>query len=760
MEKHKFLGMTDLSVVTSLMTDYNVPTKIPNANYLHTITQQNDLLLLQLGSLLTSEECDDIVKHLEEKQFEEMSSKYDREKRSSSRLIVLDDRLGRTLWRRLKFAHKLSKLIPNSRPLGFNVQGDWKLSGVNPAMRINKYDSNDFFAPHKDAQYAPNADERSLLSLLIYLNDDYQAGETKFYFPKVQSQIDVKGFSIREEIDAYQGLDRGYECICVQPKKGHAVLFTHHLLHEAVPPVFRTSNRCDERIVLRSDVLVQRQNKPLGFALVEEEREDYFVCLNYFREAQQRELNLRWSNENDLQRISELYERSLSVRYCYPRLLNQKSIRKDKTEKELTSMIDKLPTEIWLNIWKFLDEPDVQSFIFAYSKFQSMQIVWQTRELKLIKEDVDKTKFIPTIETRYGCQTLFRFSDVEFFNRHRDQCCRVTAIYAFFLLGNSDKSTHYVVRFDRSTGEIFEVEMEKLFSDVFYNRHCYGSLYRVNQKDPDKRQPIVDLNRSVDRIHMMNRHQSQFIGTNIIGKFRFDFELCSRRHRDSQTGEEIEDDFDRYDYYPTDKDEVKSLIDFIRDDEDLSVVGRSQTTRSRFVGNANESEIYSLELFDQNEKTYGSSANRILEFENHRISEHCFCFDSSNVRADAAREHIHTYNHLLFDFDTHRMTVEEQSADTSVDVNYARRSAILLQRTENVVDLTTSKISHYRVNIEKLAKQAQGFNHASCQVLCPEIKLDAFSIFDYTYLTHVNLTVIEEIDHISVLAIYGGVAAL
>ena len=330
MDKHKFLGVSDLSVVTSLMTDYKVPTRIPNATYLRTITQQDDLLLLQLGALLTPEECDDIVEHLEDKEFEEMSIKYDQEKRSSSRLIVVDDRLGRTLWRRLKFAHKLTKLVRNTRPLGFHVQGDWKLSGVNPAMRINKYDADDFFAAHKDAQYAPNGDERSLLSLLIYLNDDYQAGETKFYFPKVQPSIELKGLSMKEEIHAHQGLDRGYECICVQPRKGHAVLFTHHLLHEAMPPIFPTTDRSVQRIVLRSDVLVQRQGKPLGFAVSDEEREDYLACLNYFREAQQQELN-RHPKTTRLDRIGDLYERSLSIRYCYPRLLNQKRKAKGKS---------------------------------------------------------------------------------------------------------------------------------------------------------------------------------------------------------------------------------------------------------------------------------------------------------------------------------------------------------------------------------------------------------------------------------------------
>ncbi|CAF4352207.1 unnamed protein product, partial [Rotaria magnacalcarata] len=57
-----------------------------------------------------------------------------------------------------------------------------------------------------------------------------------------------------------------------------------------------------------------------------------------------------------------------------------------------------------------------------------------------------------------------------------------------------------------------EVEMEKILADVFYNQNCYGSFYRVEQKDRTKRQPMIDLDHSVDRTDMTNRHEAQFIG--------------------------------------------------------------------------------------------------------------------------------------------------------------------------------------------------------------------------------------------------------
>src|SRR5205085_2190735 len=111
--------------------------------------------------------------------------------------------------------------------------------------------------------------------------------------------------------------------------------------------------------------------------------------------------------------------------------------------------------------------------------------------------------------------------DSDFFYQHINECCRVAAVYAFFLLGHEEDSTTYTVRYDRNTQEVCEVERERILADVFYNRNCYGSLYQVYQKNKNKRQPNVDFDRSVDRTYMANRHQSQFIGQDLLSRFYF-----------------------------------------------------------------------------------------------------------------------------------------------------------------------------------------------------------------------------------------------
>ncbi|KAI8852845.1 hypothetical protein BC829DRAFT_46780 [Chytridium lagenaria] len=115
------------------------------------------------------------------------------------------------------------------------------LDGPNDAVRINLFTEKDgLFAPHLDAQYCPHADKRSLLSVVIYLTDSFEGGETRFYFPKDADTLEtvalVKGLTVDEEIKHRGGLKEGYDCVSVKPRRGCAVVvFSQNLLHEGTP---------------------------------------------------------------------------------------------------------------------------------------------------------------------------------------------------------------------------------------------------------------------------------------------------------------------------------------------------------------------------------------------------------------------------------------------------------------------------------------------------------------------------------------------
>lgn len=79
-----------------------------------------------------------------------------------------------------------------------------KAVGANERFRCYRYSPGQLFAPHYDGSYERTARERSLLTLIVYLNEDFAGGRTAF-------------------------LDFDLEAV---PKAGTALVFQHLLLHE------------------------------------------------------------------------------------------------------------------------------------------------------------------------------------------------------------------------------------------------------------------------------------------------------------------------------------------------------------------------------------------------------------------------------------------------------------------------------------------------------------------------------------------------
>ncbi len=98
---------------------------------------------------------------------------------------------------------------------------DMQPVGANERFRCYRYLPGQRFAPHYDGAFERNETERSLLTLIVYLNEGFDGGETGFL------DFDVTAV----------------------PRTGSALLFQHHMLHEGV------SVRAGTKYVLRSDVM-------------------------------------------------------------------------------------------------------------------------------------------------------------------------------------------------------------------------------------------------------------------------------------------------------------------------------------------------------------------------------------------------------------------------------------------------------------------------------------------------------------------------
>lgn len=141
--------------------------------------------------------------------------------RNNERVILDDEKRAANLWRRI--AEYVPATIDN-----------WTAIGLNERLRFYRYDPGQRFAPHRDGSYMRRNGECSELTLMIYLNDGFEGGDTRFY-------IHQHYFELLEK--------EAVPDVSVVPKTGMALCFRHELRHEG-SRVIR-----GRKYVLRSDVM-------------------------------------------------------------------------------------------------------------------------------------------------------------------------------------------------------------------------------------------------------------------------------------------------------------------------------------------------------------------------------------------------------------------------------------------------------------------------------------------------------------------------
>ena len=174
-----------------------------------------------IRNLLTPNECAAFIAQSEQAGYEPATiataagAVLDKRVRDNARLIRDDTELAARLWRRAEM------LLPRRIH-------DWQAVGFNERFRFYRYDPGEKFAPHWDGYLERDNGERSWLTFLVYLNDDFTGGETRFY------------------------LDNGVPRREVKPERGTALVFLHRQLHEGAAVVQ------GRKYVLRTDVLYAR----------------------------------------------------------------------------------------------------------------------------------------------------------------------------------------------------------------------------------------------------------------------------------------------------------------------------------------------------------------------------------------------------------------------------------------------------------------------------------------------------------------------
>jgi hypothetical protein len=140
--------------------------------------------------------------------------------RDNTLAILRDPALAESLFARAR-PHVPARM---SAELGGEGRVGMEATGVHLPLRVYRYEVGQHFGLHQDQAYFREDGARSLLTFMVYLNDDFEGGETEF--PE--------------------------EARTIVPETGTALFFQHMVLH-AGKRVSRGT-----KLVLRSDVLYQR----------------------------------------------------------------------------------------------------------------------------------------------------------------------------------------------------------------------------------------------------------------------------------------------------------------------------------------------------------------------------------------------------------------------------------------------------------------------------------------------------------------------
>jgi prolyl 4-hydroxylase len=179
----------------------------------------NEHDIFTVPHVLSAQECAALVAHAEALGFEAAPITTPRgfvmapSVRNNTRVMLDDEARAAALWERL------SPVIPQRR-------GAWRATGLNERLRFYRYEPGQRFKWHHDGAFERTPDERSHLTLMIYLNDDFVGGQTEF------------------------ALD---ETLGVRPQTGMALLFHHPVLHQGAAVLQGVT------YVLRTDVMYRRQ---------------------------------------------------------------------------------------------------------------------------------------------------------------------------------------------------------------------------------------------------------------------------------------------------------------------------------------------------------------------------------------------------------------------------------------------------------------------------------------------------------------------
>jgi prolyl 4-hydroxylase len=220
-QKMADLPMTGSSQATSPLTTEKaeINTNVASASAAGASTLQKTEVardIFTINNLLSAAQCNALIAQAQAQGFEPApintfaGTEVRAEVRNNERCFFVDHALAQKMWQQVRH------LVPPT----FGAGGHTAV-GLNEGFRVYRYEPGQHFAWHKDGAYRRDNGEESRLTFMVYLNSEFEGGETRFL---------ASG-------EANQG------------QTGQALVFDHLLTHEGAKVTDGV------KYVIRSDVM-------------------------------------------------------------------------------------------------------------------------------------------------------------------------------------------------------------------------------------------------------------------------------------------------------------------------------------------------------------------------------------------------------------------------------------------------------------------------------------------------------------------------
>ncbi|VBB17905.1 hypothetical protein YASMINEVIRUS_368 [Yasminevirus sp. GU-2018] len=276
--------------------------------------------ILFIDGLLCKDWCDSVIK-VTDPHYASIKDEYSELARDATRFLTLNSDLSSKLWTVIEpyFTEYIKDSVrpydqtgkpvftnrPNT-PFGFGVKGVWSPLKINECFRFNKYvgsDSSVGFEPHRDSLYVEDYSKRSIYTILIYLNDLDDTGETVFLQPN------LTGFNKNMKKSVYptvpEEMADGYVITSsIKPKTGLIAIACHNRVHRgnSVKPGLT-------KYVVRSDIVFECVSRPENYS------KDLWVDSELFSQAVGLYNDAKYYEmKGDVKKASECYEKGLAIR--------------------------------------------------------------------------------------------------------------------------------------------------------------------------------------------------------------------------------------------------------------------------------------------------------------------------------------------------------------------------------------------------------------------------------------------------------------